>query len=85
MDRKMLAEEAERFQGEGDCYLHIEMKGGTGCEVLMAGDGMAILHGLCGAIKRLGEIRGVDFATVLGALREMNEAAQQEGSAACGS
>jgi len=85
MNRKRLTEEAEGFQGEGDCYIHVEMKGGKNCEVLLAGDGLAVLHGLCGAVQRLGEIKGGAFETTLNAMRAMHEATQTGGGTSCGS
>lgn len=77
IDKKARMQEAERFKREGDCYIHTEMKGGGNCETILAGDGLAILHGINAAISRLARISGSSYDATLETLRDMNHAAER--------
>lgn len=67
--------ESEQFAGENDCYIHVEMKDGK-CERLIAGDGLAIIHGLCGAIDRFATLLKTSFNATLMALKEWHDMAE---------
>ena len=71
IDKDKHMRNAEQFHGEGDCYIHTEMKNGQQCETILAGDGLAILHGICGEISRVAQIRGATFEQTLEAIRKM--------------
>lgn len=93
MDRKKLTEEAERFQGESDCYVHVEMKDGGQAAVLLAGGAPAVLYGLTCCVAQMSRILGQSTDITLGGIREILSirpdpeapAAEREGGAACGS
>lgn len=72
--------ESKQFTGEDDCFIHVEMKDGH-CERLMAGDGLAIIHGLCGAIDRFATLSKTSFDATLQALKawhDMEEITKEE-------
>lgn len=94
MDRKMLAEEAEQFQGVDDCFIHVEMRDGGQAGVLLAGGAPAVLYGLTCCVAQLSRIMGQSTDITLGGIREILSirsdpeapAAEREGGgAACGS
>ena len=62
--------EANYFNKDGDCYVHIEMKGGKDCQMIMAGDGLALLHGITGAVHRLGVLSNNSFLETLEKINE---------------
>lgn len=66
---------ARQFCGKDCCYIHTEMKNGKHCETVLAGDGAAILHGICGEIHRAAQLGGMTFDETLGIIKEMHEAA----------
>lgn len=68
--------ESEQFAGENDCYIHVEMKDGKNCERLIAGDGLAIIHGLCGAVDRFSTLTGNSFDETLMAMRDWHHMAE---------
>ena len=57
--------ESARFCNTGDCFIHVEMQDGKNCEVLVAGDGLAILHGIGCVINRMGEKAGIGFTDTI--------------------
>ena len=61
---------ADKFKEEGDCYLHVEMKGGKKCEMMIAGDPMAIIHAITGVLDRMGELNGVGHDVMLDILNK---------------
>lgn len=63
--------EAEQFTENDCCYIHTEMKNGQKCETILAGDGLAILLGICGEISRVAQISGATFEQTLEAIRKM--------------
>lgn len=68
-------EESKQFTGEDNCYIHVEMKDGH-CERLIAGDGLAIIHGLCGAIDRFATLSNTSFDATLQALKAWHNMAE---------
>lgn len=72
LDRSARMKEAAQFSGEYSCYIHTEMKNGGKCETVLAGDGVAILHGICGEIERVAQISGATFEQTLDTIREMH-------------
>lgn len=72
IDKAKRMKEAGAFQGENDCYIHTEMKNGKGCATVLAGGGVAILHGICGEITRVSQISGATFEETLKAIRELH-------------
>lgn len=72
IDREKRMREAAQFRGENSCYIHTEMKNGRNCETVLAGDGVAILHGICGEINRVTQISGATFEETLETIREMH-------------
>ena len=60
---------AERFQDSGDCYIHVEMKDGK-CEMMIAGDPLALIHSLVGILDRMGHLSGVGHETMLEVLNK---------------
>ena len=72
IDREKRMKEAAQFTGENSCYIHTEMKNGRKCETVLAGDGVAILYGICGEISRVCQISGGTFEQALEAIRQMH-------------
>lgn len=77
IDKEKHMRNAAQFHGEGDCYIHTEMKNGQQCETILAGDGLAILHGINSAISRVARISGTSYDATLEMLRDMNHAAER--------
>lgn len=65
MNKDFHMKEAAKFQGEGDCYIHIEMKDGKRCERICAGDILGMIHGTCGIIDNLAKYTDRTFYEVL--------------------
>lgn len=65
--------EAEYFNSESDCYIHVEMKGGKNCEIVIAGGGIALIHGIAGVCERIGTLSDTPFDEVLKAIKDIHE------------
>lgn len=83
LDRSARMKEAAQFSGENSCYIHTEMKNGRNCETILAGDGVAILHGICGEISRVAQISGATFEQTLETIREMHNYAEERRDGRC--
>lgn len=68
IDRAYHKNAAKEFQEEGSCYIHTEMKNGKGCETLICGDMIAMLHGIGAEIGRLSELTHTTFEETLAAV-----------------
>lgn len=79
LNKDFYLKEAEKFQGEGDCFIHIEMKNGKHCERLCGGDIVAILHGTVGLIDNLARYTNSTFADVLKDIRGYKKAMDKQG------
>lgn len=75
INKETRMKESEQFKGESDCYIHIEMKNGV-CERIIAGHGLAIIHGLCAAVDRLATLTGNSFDETLMAMQEWHHMAE---------
>lgn len=64
--------EAEKFQNENDCYIHIEMKDGA-TEQYVAGNALACMWCIMLMINRLSFETDNTFDASLGVLLEMYE------------
>ena len=69
MDRERLMKEAENYKGAESCYIHIELKDGE-CQQLIGGGGLALIHGMCGAIEKMADLGGFDFEEVFSMIRQ---------------
>lgn len=74
INREARMAEANQFNHEMDCYIHVEMKDGKNCEIVMAGGGLALLHGLAGVTERMGTLSDTPFDEVLKAINDIHEA-----------
>lgn len=72
IDKEKRMKEAHQFAGENSCYIHTEVKNGGKAETILAGDGIALLYGICGEISRVAQLSGQTFDSVLAAIREMH-------------
>lgn len=73
LNKEMHMKAAQQFAAENSCYIHTEMKNGKHCETILAGDGVAILHGICGEIHRAAQLGGMTFAETLDIIKEIHE------------
>ena len=64
---------AEQFQGRDDCRIHVEMKDGGVCEVLLAGTGEAVLYGLICTIQKLAAFAGSSFDDAIDAMLSLQK------------
>lgn len=74
IDQKARMAEADQFKHEMDCYIHVEMKDGKNCEIVMAGGGLALLHGIAGVVERMGTLSDTPFDEILKAINDIHEA-----------
>lgn len=72
IDREKRMKEAVQFTDKNSCYIHTEMKNGRKCETVLAGDGVAILYGICGEISRVCQISGGTFEQALETIRQIH-------------
>lgn len=77
IDRRLLAK-AKDYNKEGDCLMIYETKGGNAPEMLVSGDGLAMLWGLSGLIKKMAQIGDLTTGEVIQALLSMMEARADE-------
>ena len=68
-------ERAKQFQGRDDCLIHVEMKDGGVCEVLLAGTGKAILYGLICAVQQMATFSGGSFDDAIDAMQSIQKVA----------
>ena len=68
-------ERAKQFQGRDDCYIHVEMKDGGVCEVLLAGTGKAVLYGLICAVQQFATFAGSSFEDAIDAMQSVQKVA----------
>lgn len=66
MDKNKYMAEAKNFMGEGDGYLHSEMKNGKAPQLVMSGDVLATMWQVCGILTRISEITGTSFEDTCG-------------------
>lgn len=66
--------EAEHFANINDAYIHVEMKNGQNCEIIIAGDGLALIHAVGGIIERLGQLNNTSFENTIEGIKEMRDA-----------
>lgn len=64
MDKERIMKEAANFMGDGDGYIHSEMKNGKSPQLVISGDIMGIMWQVCGIFNRLSEITGNSFDEV---------------------
>lgn len=74
---KKLAE-AKRFNAQGDAYIHAEMKNGKDCQIVLSGDGLAILHALGGVIDRVSTLTNASFRCTIETIAEMHDKTTKE-------
>lgn len=72
MNKELIMEEANKFQGDADCFIHAEMENGKNCEVVLAGDVLSILAGIERICVNLASQDGTSFENVLKAVKEMH-------------
>ena len=65
--------EASFYDGEKDCYIHVTMKNGEVCEILVAGNGFALVYGLSMTVHRISKILGGDPHCILSDMEKMIE------------
>ena len=70
--------EAEHFSNFNDAYIHVEMKNGRNCEIILAGDSLALIHAVGGIIERLGQIQNASFENTIEGIKEMHDASIRE-------
>lgn len=73
LNKEMHRKAAQQFVAENSCYIHTEMKNGKHCETVIAGDGAAVLHGICAEIHRAAQLGGMKFEETLEIIKEMHE------------
>ena len=76
-----IMEESKLFCHRGDCYIHVEMCNGKNCNIIIAGDGQAIVHGVVGIIHRISEKAEISFKETLKLLRDYNKMMEKAGNA----
>lgn len=62
---------AEEHQGDDDAFIHAEMLHGRNCEIVIAGNGVALLYALTGIIDRFSELADADFDETIEAIKTM--------------
>lgn len=76
--RERLIKMGQHFQGETDCFIHVEMKDGKNCECAVAGGGMAVLHGVGAVINYVAMVSGQSVADTWEAARTISILAETE-------
>lgn len=71
---------AEKFNKKGMAYIHAEYKGNGDNQMMIAGDGIALLAAASHLLSRIGELSGEGFHNTLMEVAEMYELYQKEGA-----
>lgn len=71
-------ERAKSFQDENDCFIHVEMKDGGVCEVLLVGTGKAVLYGFVCAIQQFATFAESSFGDAVDAMQSLQKVCNME-------
>lgn len=77
MDRAKEEQYAKQFDKEGSCYVKGEMTAGA-LELIVSGDGLAVLHTATCIIDRIAALSGTPFEEALEAVKAMHEMAAED-------
>lgn len=78
INKEARVEEANTFNEEHDCYIHVEMKGGRNCEIVIAGGGLALAHGIGGVIERISVLSKTPFEEVIKTVADLHSLGEEE-------
>lgn len=78
INKEARIEEANTFNEKYDCYIHVEMKGGRDCEIVIAGGGLALADGISGVIERISVLSKTPFEEVIKTVTDLHSLGENE-------